>query len=95
MKKLLLFLSLSLLLIHCKNSSTEEKITGLIAEKAIVVSAREEASKIGTEILKKGGNAFDAMIATELALAVSYPYAGNLGGGGLWCTEKTTEKLVR
>ncbi len=55
---------------------------GLITEKAMVVSAREEASKIGVEILKKGGNAFDAMIATEMALAVVYPYAGNLGGGG-------------
>ena len=48
----------------------------------MVVSAREEASRIGVEILKKGGNAFDAMMATELALAVSYPSAGNLGGGG-------------
>ncbi|MAO07472.1 MAG: gamma-glutamyltransferase [Alteromonas sp.] len=52
------------------------------ASHAMVVSAREEASKIGVEVLKKGGNAFDAMIATEMALAVSYPYAGNLGGGG-------------
>jgi gamma-glutamyltranspeptidase/glutathione hydrolase len=40
----------------------------------MVVSAREEASKIGVEIMKKGGNAFDAMVATELALAVAYPY---------------------
>ena len=53
--------------------------TGLIADKAMVVSAREEASKIGTAILQKGGNAFDAMVATELALAVAYPYAGNIG----------------
>ena len=54
----------------------------VIADSAMVVSARAEASKIGTEILKMGGNAFDAMIATEMALAVCYPYAGNLGGGG-------------
>ena len=56
--------------------------TGLVTENAMVVSARVEASEIGIEILKNGGNAFDAMIATELALAVAYPFAGNLGGGG-------------
>jgi gamma-glutamyltranspeptidase/glutathione hydrolase len=58
------------------------KITGTMAEKAMVVSAREEASAIGLQIIKNGGNAFDAMMATEMALAVIYPFAGNLGGGG-------------
>ncbi len=62
--------------------------TGLIVDKAMVVSAREEASKIGVAILKKGGNAFDAMVATELALAVAYPYAGNIGGGGFMVYRK-------
>ena len=47
-----------------------------------VVSARKEASDIGVEIMKKGGNAFDAMVAVHLALAVTYPIAGNIGGGG-------------
>jgi len=47
-----------------------------------VVSAREEASKIGVEILKKGGNAFDAMVATSFALTVVFPNAGNITGGG-------------
>ncbi|RLD26338.1 MAG: gamma-glutamyltransferase [Bacteroidetes bacterium] len=73
---LLLFLFLA-----CKNDSSPP-VKGLITENAMVVSAREEASKIGSDILRNGGNAFDAMVATGLALAVVYPYAGNLGGGG-------------
>ena len=55
---------------------------GVLAKHAMVVSAKREASEIGLAILKKGGNAFDAMVATELALAVAYPNAGNIGGGG-------------
>lgn len=67
--------------------------TGLTASKAMVVSARAEASKIGVEIMKKGGNAFDAMVATELALAVAYPYAGNLGGGGFMVYRKANGEV--
>ena len=76
-----------LLFINCRNIP-EPIPTGLVTEKAMVVSARSEASKIGSDILQKGGNAFDAMIATELALAVSYPYAGNIGGGGFMVYRK-------
>lgn len=50
--------------------------------KAAVVSARKEASDIGITILNKGGSAFDAMIATDLALTVCFPNAGNISGGG-------------
>ena len=63
-------------------NSCSDNIEKCIARDAMVVSARKEASEIGLMMMKKGGNAFDAMIATELALAVVYPSAGNLGGGG-------------
>jgi len=52
------------------------------ARNGMVVSASKIASEVGTEILKKGGNAIDAAVAVGFALAVTYPSAGNIGGGG-------------
>ncbi|WP_299886200.1 gamma-glutamyltransferase [uncultured Lacinutrix sp.] len=78
MKKLITLL-LFIAFISCKKEAPKH---GLITKNAMVVSARVEASNIGKQILQQGGNVFDAMLATDLALAVAYPYAGNLGGGG-------------
>jgi len=60
----------------------EDHPEGVIGKNGMVVSAHPLASKVGVDILKKGGNAFDAAISVQFALAVVYPTAGNIGGGG-------------
>ena len=64
-------------------------------DKGLVVSAHPLASEAGAKVMKMGGNAFDAVIATQYALAVVYPQAGNIGGGGfLVGVKKTGEKFT-
>src|SRR5690348_16116978 len=97
-----------LLIIAC-NSNAQTKIVGPGKEvdpyhyesvksktfdKAAVVCAHPLASEVGVAIMKRGGNAFDAMIATQLALAVVYPEAGNIGGCGFLVARKTNGDVV-
>lgn len=91
MRKLILLLLLFVSFYNCRTEPI--KTTGLVTEKAMVVAARKEAAAIGVAIMEKGGNAFDAMVGTELALTVAYPFAGNLGGGGFMVYRKSNGEV--
>ena len=63
-------------------------------QKVMVASASEHATRAGLAVLRKGGNAVDAAVAVGLALAVTYPIAGNLGGGGFMVVRTAAGKTV-
>src|SRR5450756_1689861 len=59
-----------------------DTIHAVVAEHGMVVAQEKIAAQTGADILRRGGNAVDAAVATGFAMAVTYPRAGNIGGGG-------------
>lgn len=69
----------------------KKEVTG---DSAMVVSAHPLATKIGSDILRQGGNAIDAAVAVQFALAVVYPQAGNIGGGGFLVYRNENNRML-
>ena len=68
--------------VHDKPLSVSQRAQAVAAKNGMVVAQEAMAAQIGVDILKAGGNAVDAAVATGFALAGTYPRAGNIGGGG-------------
>lgn len=80
--------------VACQMPQTKEPVLGVIADSAMVVCAHPLAAQVGASVLKRGGNAVDAAIATQFALAVVYPSAGNIGGGGFMVYRSSTGEVA-
>lgn len=85
--KCFLSLLLAILFFAC-STKPKEPTVGLLADSVMVVSAHPLASEVGVAVLKKAGNAVDAAVAVQFALAVTFPGAGNIGGGGFLVLRK-------
>jgi len=94
-----LFLTILLFFTIGCNSASTQNVTefvsgrGVYAKNGMVVTAHPLASEVGARILNQGGNAFDAAIAVQFALAVVYPRAGNIAGGGFAVYRKTNGEV--
>src|SRR6202048_4542369 len=89
-----IFAGLLLVVAFCAPAAAQERgrgaytppaadaIHAVVAEHGMVVAQEKIAARIGADVLRRGGNAVDAAVATGFAMAVTYPRAGNIGGGG-------------
>jgi gamma-glutamyltranspeptidase/glutathione hydrolase len=89
--KRIIFLLLFLLFPNFIKATSPDPISG---KKGMVVSANDLATDVGVKILKQGGNAIDAAVAVGFTLAVTYPAAGNIGGGGFMVIHLTNGKEI-
>lgn len=93
MKKLFYFILISFITVGCASQQSSQLTNKDEFKNGAVVTAHPLSSKVGVDILKKGGNAVDAAIAVKFALAVVYPNAGNIGGGGFMVYRSKTGEI--
>ena len=93
MKKLVYLVLISFIAVGCASKQTTTVSSKEEFTNGAVVTAHPLSSQVGVDILKKGGNAVDAAIAVKFALAVVYPNAGNIGGGGFMVYRSNTGEI--
>src|SRR5437763_5283811 len=85
--------AVALLLLFALPAAAESRLP-VRGKHAMVASVDVIASRIGADVMKRGGNAADAAVAVAFALAVSWPEAGNIGGGGFWVSRDARGRVV-
>lgn len=84
----------AVVLVSAQTGNNSSQDLGVASKTGIVVSSSDLASEAGASILRQGGNAVDAAVATAFALAVTFPSAGNIGGGGFMIVRKPSGRAA-